>query len=139
MALSYFDDKEHQPTEDDLTSALGETKPLWDGIAAYCTEKFAPLTIDWKFFGAKWGWSCKLVQKKRVILYLTHADGFYYTGFVLGDKALNALRRSELPANVLDVINSAPKYGEGTGFRLEIRTKQDLEATEVLADAKMGS
>ncbi len=137
MALSYFDDKSRQPGDADLAEALGKTKKYWDEIIAHAAKEYEPLTEEWKYSGVKWGWSMRLIRKKRTILYLTPCKDYYFTGFVLGDRAVEAARQSDLPAPVMEVINSAPKYGEGTGFRLEIRTEEDLESSKILAGIKM--
>jgi hypothetical protein len=137
MALSALDDKSKIPDDEQLAEVLGESKRFWDEIADHLSEQYDPLTEEWKYSGQKWGWSLRLIHKKRTILYLTPGIGFYYTGFVLGGKAVEAAQQSGLPADVLDAINVAPKYAEGTGVRLEVRTVEDLEAVKKLAKIKM--
>jgi hypothetical protein len=61
----------------------------------------------------------------------------FLAGFVLGEKAMQAVRASDLPASILDAINAAPKYGEGRGVRLEVRTKADVVNMAILAAIKM--
>ena len=63
----------------------------------------------------------------------------FLTGFVLGEKAVKAAHESDLPTSVLALIEGAPKYAEGRGFRIEIRTKKDLEVTKKLAAMKMAN
>jgi hypothetical protein len=137
VALSALDDKSKLPDDGQLTEVLGETKKFWDEIIAHVSREFEPVTEEWKFSGAKWGWSLRLIRKKRTILYLTPCNGYYITGFVLGGKAVEAARASDLPKSVLEIINNAPKYAEGTALRLEIRSEEDLESIKKLAKIKM--
>jgi hypothetical protein len=45
----------------------------------------------------------------------------------------------ELPDSVLSIIDSARKYAEGRGVRLEVRSKRDLENIKELAAIKMAN
>jgi len=72
MALSIFDDKNKQPDDNDLAEALGETKQTWDAIKTHLDNDYGAVVEEWKFSGQRWGWSCRLILKKRRIVYLTH-------------------------------------------------------------------
>jgi hypothetical protein len=80
-----------------------------------------------------------LKQKKRTVLYMTPYRKHFLVGVVLGGKAIKAARASDLPAEVMKIIEEAKKYAEGTGVRLEIRNKKDLEAVKKLAAIKMAN
>ena len=93
----------------------------------------------WGFAGAAWGWSLRLKQKKRTILYMTPGRGFFFVGFALGERAVKAAHESALPETVLAVIDGAKKYAEGRAVRLEIKNKKDLEAAKKIAAIKMAN
>jgi hypothetical protein len=90
-------------------------------------------------YSERWGWSLQLKKKKRTILYMTPCKKHFLVGFVLGEKAVKAAHESELPEALLALIDSAPKYPEGRGVRIEVRTKKDLEAIKQLAAVKMAN
>jgi len=137
MALSAFDDKEKQPRPKDLDSMLGRTSVHWHTLVSHIEAEYAPLEETWMFSGAKWGWSLRLKQKKRAILYLTPCKGHFLAGFALGEKAVEAAHASRLPEAVIAAIDAAPRFAEGRGVRLEIRNKRDVESTKELAAIKM--
>ena len=137
MALSAFDDKAKKPKAADLEKMLGRSFALWSGLIDHAASKYAPLDEAWNFAGANWGWSLRLKQKKRTILYLTPSAGFFYVGFVLGEKAAQAALQAGLPEGVARAIEDAARYAEGRGVRLEVRTNADLQAMEKLAAIKM--
>lgn len=139
MALSALDDKSQIPTEGDLNAVLGPATKLWDEFRNALASGFPPLTESWGFSGKKWGWSLALTQKKRTIVYLTPSEAFFYAGFALGEKAVAVARQSGLPSSVLATIESAPKYAEGRGVRLEIHTPEDVTHALIVAAAKMGT
>ena len=137
MALSAFDDKAKPPRPADLAATMGRSSAHWTGLISHLAAEYAPLTEKWGFSGAQWGWSLRLIQKKRTILYLTPREKHFLVGFVLGERAVAAARQAGLPDAVEKAIETAPRYAEGRGVRLEVRTKKEVEAVKKLARIKM--
>ena len=139
MALSAFDDKSNEPLRGELTEVLGQAAQLWDQLISNLRSRFDPLAEEWAFSGKKWGWALRLKHKKRAVLYLTPSDGFFYAGFALGQKAVDAAHDSDLPPSVLDIIDNSQKFAEGRGVRLEVRSDVDVRSVTQLADIKMAN
>jgi len=139
MALSAFDDKSQEPGPEAVAAALGPAAEHWDKLISDLETRFDPLALTWMFSGKKWGWSLRLKQKKRAVVYLTPAEGFFLAGFALGQKAVDAAFESALPRTVLDTIESSPKYAEGRGVRLEVHTREDVDSIRLLAEIKMAN
>lgn len=137
MALSAFDDKEKEPDALELAAVLGNARDLWDDLIDYLSEQYPPLIEQWGFSGKKWGWSLRVKQTKRTILYMTPSEDFFFIGFALGEKAVQAALESDLPETVVNIIENAPKYAEGRGIRFDVRTSADLKAVQQLASFKM--
>lgn len=138
MALSVFDDAAKRPDGESLKSVLGQSAPLWDAILPFAASHWNPVKEEWAFSSKKAGWSVRLKRKDKIILYLIPQKDQFLVGFVLGDRAVEEARRAGLPAAVLDEINGAKRYAEGTGFRFAVKTPEDLRAVEELAKIKMG-
>ena len=139
MALSAFDDKSKEPLEGELTKVLGQATQLWEQLISSVRSRFDPLAEEWGFSGEKWGWALRLKHKKRAVLYLTPSDGFFYAGFALGQKAVDAAHDSDLPPSVLDIIDNSQKFAEGRGLRLEVRSDVDVRSATQLALIKMAN
>jgi hypothetical protein len=139
MALSAFDDKSKKPTASSLKRTLSRTSTHWDDLIAHIASEYPPLDETWSFSGANWGWSLRLKQKKRTVLYMTPCSGYFLVGFVLGEKAVKAAHGSRLPDSVLTIIDGAKKYAEGRAVRIEIRNKKDLENARKLSAIKMAN
>jgi hypothetical protein len=137
MAFSAFDDKDLQPRDSDLVEILGDSQELWDELKSRMTKQFQPLSVDWGFSGKKWGWSLRLKQKARTVLYMTPRRGHFVVGFALGQKAVDAAHESDLPQSVLDMIDDSQKYAEGRAVRFEVRTGDDLLSAARIATIKM--
>jgi hypothetical protein len=139
MATSAFDDKSSPPRDNQLATTLGRASSLWKALVATLASQYAPLSETWKFGGQQWGWTLQLKNRKRTVLYLTPCRGHFIAGFALGEKAVKALPRSDLPSSVLTAIDAAKKYAEGRAVRVEVRRKTDIAVVEKLAAAKMAN
>jgi hypothetical protein len=139
MALSAFDDKSRPPKEADLATTLGKTLAHWKQLRELIEARFAPLSQDWGFSSKSTGWGLRLKQEKRTVLYMTPREGHFLASFALGEKAVKAAHESALPASILEVIDSAPKYAEGRGVRLVVKSARDVRNVERLAVIKMAN
>lgn len=124
------------PGDSDLTSALGAARPLWDRLLAEAAGKLGASACEWKSYSPKHGWSLRVMRRKRTIVWLTPRDGSYGATFVLGEKAVAAARNGGLPAKLLKAIDEAPRYPEGRGVRLSVRSARDLPGVMKLAAIK---
>lgn len=136
MALSAFADKAHQPTEKDLLAVLGKSYPAWVRLIKLVSDRITPISQVWGVAGANYGWSLRLKRKDRVILYMTPRENYFLVSFALGEKAVAAARTRKLRAAVLRAIETAPKYAEGRGVRLEVRQAREVTALATLAEIK---
>jgi hypothetical protein len=136
VALSAFEDTSHPPGAGELKRMLGKSAPLWDQLIAETREAHAPITEDWNFAGAKYGWSLRLKQRDRVVLYMTPQAGQFLLGVALGGKAVAAADAS-VPASVRALIDDAPRYAEGRGIRFAVTKRADVAAAGHLAALKM--
>lgn len=136
MALSAFTDKTHQPTNKDLRTVLGKAYPAWVRLIELVSDRIDPISQVWGFTSASTGWGLRLKRNDRIILYMTPRDDHFLVSFALGEKAVAAARVSKLPRTVLKAIESAPKYAEGRGVRLEVRQAREVSAIATLAEIK---
>jgi Protein of unknown function (DUF3788) len=85
LAPNAFIGKTQPPTEQELATALEETKEVWDQIIAALDEKNSESTMRSEtHFRQRQGWSLKLKQGKRTILYLGPLNKSFRVAFVLG-------------------------------------------------------
>jgi Protein of unknown function (DUF3788) len=140
MAMSLFDDKSKQPTEQMLAKAIGKQYQLWTDIAEYVVEKYPKAIKEWKYIAMKnYGWSFRIKDKKRNIIYLGPRDGGIMAAFVFGDKGVDAVQDSSLPQSIKDELLNAKRYPEGRGIRLQVRNKTDVANIKTLVDIKLAN
>lgn len=137
MKENAFIGKLKEPTDKELAAELGPAKALWDQLAADLAEEHHVAEPEWNSYSKKAGWSLRLKHKKRVIVYLAPCHGCFRVAFVLGDKAVKATHEVKLPARVAKSIAEAPRYAEGTGVRLEVKSAADIAVVKKLAAVKL--
>ena len=133
MSPNAFIGRTKPPTDEELATALGAARALWDEILA----DLALPVQEWNSYSPKAGWSLKLKQGKRTIVYLAPCQGSFRVAFILGAKALDAVRQAKPSEALRKTLDEAPRYPEGTGVRLHIKTRRDLAAVRKLAEAKL--
>ena len=126
-----------QPSEAAVAAALGPAAPLWNELIAQVTADAGKVTREWKGICVnKYGWSFRLKQKGRNIIFMSPCRDCFRVAFVLSDKALLAAKQAHLPKPVLQALATAPKYPEGNGVRLTVNRAADLPAIRKLAQIK---
>ena len=139
MAFSVFEDKNIEPNERDLKKALGTSYMYWDEVVQYVDKSYGHSEAVWRFTGQRYGWNMRIVRKKRNIVYFTPKPGFFINGFVFGDRAVRAAEQRGLPSSIINIIHEAPKYAEGTGFRIEVHDQSTVLHIKKLIDIKIAN
>jgi hypothetical protein len=125
------------PTDTDLARALGTTKPLWDGLIADMAERHGVTGQEWRCYSPKTGWALRLKRARRTILWMAPCEQSFEVLFILGARAVRAVREGRPSARLLKLLDEAPKYPEGTGVRLQVKGPKDLAGIGKLAEAKL--
>jgi hypothetical protein len=131
-----FCGKTEQPTPDELAAALGKAQPVWDQLVSELEQELGANVREWKCYSPKAGWSLRMKRKARTIVWLGPREGAFIVAFILGDRALQAARATRLPQKFANAIETAPKYPEGTGVRILVKSPKDLPALMALAGIK---
>ena len=139
MSTNAFVGKKEEPLDADLTEALGPVKPAWDQFLADLAQEHGVNIHEWKCYSPKTGWALRVKRKARTIVWLSPSEGFFNVLFILGNKAMRAAQQVKFPQRVVKVMNDAPKYPEGTGVRLNVKSSKDLETLKKLAALKLAN
>lgn len=113
-----------------MLAELGAARRLWDKLLA---DLAGPdiTSQEWK------GAALRLKRKERTILYLIPKLGSIEIAFVLGDRAVEAARKEPLPERLLEALNEARRYVEGTGLRFDVKGPADLPGIRTLTRIKL--
>ena len=139
MPTNAFIGKPEKPGDSELSAVLGPSRALWDQLLDDLSSENLITGWDWHTYSVKAGWSLRLQRKQRNIVYLIPCEGLFLAAFVFGDKALAAIRAGKFPRPVIQLIDAAKKYGEGTGVRLEVKSPKHLVTVKKLAAIKVAN
>lgn len=120
MALSIFGDKSSPPTPETVMQVLAERFNDWQNIIDFVLKNHPKAEEVWNFAGKSFGWSLRIKDSKRVIVYLTPGNKLFLVSLVFGKKATEEAYESNLSPQVISIIENAKVYAEGRGFRIEI-------------------
>jgi len=136
---SVLDDKTKKPNEAALAEVLSKAKRYWDEILEYLDRQCSGLAQEWKFYGQKYGWQLKLADKKRALIYLIPHQGHFTAALALKDEAVQALKNSGLPPQLVHEIETAKVVPEGRPARIEVNGRPEAEIVKRLLDIKLKS
>jgi len=137
MEHSFFMDKSQIPTDLELREALGEKYELWMAIRDRVYEKYPEGSEEWNFPGKKYGWSYRIKDKKRAIVYLLPRDQAFLAAFVFGGRAFEAILKSEVSEQIISDLEVAKVYAEGRGVRIPVPDRTILKDIYSLIDIKL--
>ncbi len=137
--ISVFVDKTVKPTEKDLTEKLGAKHKLWRGIHDLVLSKYPEGFAEWNYPGKKYGWSYRIKDKRRAIIYFLPRDKYFKVAFVFGDKAMTKIMRSNVSERIKKELNEARKYVEGRGIRIEVKNESIIPDIEQLIEIKLSN
>ena len=127
MDISVFTDKSTEPTNAMLKNEIGdEMYVFWNEIESFTFQVYQKAEPEWKYTGKNFGWSRRIKDKKRVIVYLLPREKYFKTALVYGEKAYQEVMNSPVNDSIKHELTSAKAYADGRGIRIDIRTAEDL-------------
>ncbi len=128
-AVGAFTDPAKRPTDARLISTLGATHAGLEMLLSALRAANPAVIWEWRF-SAPAGWYRICLLKKRRLFYLLPQPGGFRLSLIVGDWALSDLAAGPHAAAVQRLLQTAPRYPEGTAF---IFPAADFDAPVVLA------
>ena len=139
MSKSIFLDKANTPDNKQLVSVIGETHKIWKKYRDFVFNKYPNATEEWNYPGKNYGWSYRIKDKKRAIIYLLPRDNYFKVAFVFGQKATNQIMESDISDKLKTELNNARVYAEGRGIRIEIKDNSKSDDIKRLIEIKIAN
>jgi hypothetical protein len=132
-----FPDKTRLPSDEEFARVLGRSAVHWRTFEREVSERHGPLTLEWKHYGARAGWTRKVLRGARNLCFVSARRGYFVVAFVMGDAAVAAAAQSALPREIVEALAGARRYAEGRGVRVEVRTRADVAHVTTLVALKI--
>ena len=139
MDKSIFSVKAEKPTLEGLKQGIGKTFAAWQALVDFVIEQYPAAQQEWHFAGEKYGWSFRVKDKKRVIVYLLPRDGYFKTAFVFGQKAYDTIMDSKIAEDIKEELRQAKPYAEGRGIRTDIKAGKLPADIKKLVEIKLAN
>ncbi|MDR1223396.1 MAG: DUF3788 domain-containing protein [Tannerella sp.] len=133
---SVFTDKESVPDDESLKVSLGTTYEFWQTFVDYVPSVYPKSVEEWSF-SKSGGWSFRIKDSRRAIIYLLPRDGFFKAAFVFGQKAADEVFKSEVAIAIKTELESAKAYAEGRGIRIEVKDGKIINDIKNLINIKL--
>jgi hypothetical protein len=137
METSVFMDLANTPVTSDLEIPLGKTFSVWMEIRDFVFEKYPKAIDEWHVSVKKFGWSFRIKDKKRAIIYLSPRPGFFWVTMVFGQKATENILGSDISQQVKDELMRSKVYMEGRVIRLEVYDNSNINDIKKLIEFKL--
>jgi hypothetical protein len=131
-----FTDKQLIPTDEALKAVLGASYTWWQELKNHVLSLYPEAVEEWSYTKSG-GWSFRMKDKKRAIIYLIPKDGYFNAALVFGRKATDEVMASPVAAEIKSELESAKVYAEGRGIRIEVKDEKMTEDIRKLIDIKM--
>lgn len=100
-------------------------------------EKYPKGLAEWNYPGKKYGWSYRIKDRKRAIIYFLPRQDFFKVAFVFGQRAYDAIMQSDIDPKIKTTLQQAVKFAEGRGIQLEVSSSTQFKDIEKLIDLKL--
>jgi hypothetical protein len=139
MDKSIFTEKAKVPTDDDLIERIGVNYHLWQLIKDYVHMRYPKAIDEWNFSGEKYGWSFRIKDKKRAILYFLPRANYFKVAFVFGQKATDMVMKSKISNAIKTELDAARVYAEGRGIRIDVNSLEITDDIKELINIKLAN
>ena len=139
MSAYAFIDKNNPPDDRSLSEKVGKAFSVLKEIRKFIRENYGAGSEEWKFYGHKYGWQLKTFLKKRNLFFIIPYQSFFNIVFIFGDRAVQAIRKSDVADCIKSEVVNAKKYAEGRGLSIEVTDDQYLADIKTLIDIKVNN
>lgn len=136
MATSIFDNKEIVPNEEDLKEVLKENINIWNQLIDYLEEEYGPLTSEWKFYSKNAGWTYRISNEKRNLIFLSPNDKYFIASINMSVNVSKILLDMDLPEEIKTIIKETKAYREGKSVLITIKNENDLENIKTMLNVR---
>lgn len=131
-------EEEIEPTDKVLENALGkELFTIYQEIIQIFTDEFS-LEPQWRFYNDGKAWLCKVVYKKKTILWLSLWENYIKTGFYFTDKTGMGVLELAIDHKIKEVFEVAKPIGKLIPLIIDINQQKQIKDLKELVRYKKG-
>ena len=129
-------EKEIEPTNEVLENALGEELfIIYQELIKIFTDEFN-LEPQWRFYKDGNAWLCKVVYRKKTILWLSVWENYIKTGFYFTEKTGIGVLELDIDNTIKEVFEVAKPIGKLIPLTIDINQKKQIKDLKELVEYK---
>ncbi len=137
MTESCFNDPKHQPTPDEIRTALGSCFLLWERLISFI-EKTYHVEGTWSTWGPKkTGWNLRYRCKGKALTAFHPQEERILVQVVLGKAQAECALTLDLEEKVSKMLREAPQLRDGRWLFIPVTDETDAEDVERFLLVKM--
>ncbi len=137
MARGCFTDRTHQPSPQEIRSALGPLHPLWERLTRFL-EANDQVKGEFSFWGpAKSGWNLRYRRKGKALVALYPQKGSIVCQLVLGKAQAERALGLNLGERIGTMLRETPQLRDGRWLWIQVLSEADAADVEKLLLVKM--
>lgn len=136
--IGKFTDKKNQPTQEQISAAIGSTRVLWEKLKRYVEENYR-VKSDFAFYGKNYGWALRFRKAGKALVSMYAGEGEFTAQVVIGKEQAKEAFGLELGSNTRRVLEEARDFQEGRWLFIKVKTNQDLGDIKRLLSLKSPS
>jgi hypothetical protein len=134
---SCFTDPKHQPTLEEIRSALGSRHYLWERLTKFIETTYG-VDGTWSTWGpAKTGWNLRYRRKGKSLAALHPQQKRILAQVVLGQVPAERALQLELGPRTARRLREAPQLRDGRWLFIPVTSESDVQDVEQLLLAKV--
>ncbi len=131
-------EKEIEPTDKVLENALGkELFIIYQELIKIFTNEFS-LEPQWQFYKDGKAWLCKVVYKKKTILWLSIWENYIKTGFYFTEKTGIGVLELDIDNKIKEVFKMAKPIGKLIPLIIDIDQQNQIKDLKEVVRYKKG-
>jgi len=128
METLLLKDPDVLPSEDVLKNALGsDIHKVFESFMNTITGADYGLTDEWKYYNDGKSWLCKIVHKKKTVLWLSVWEGYFKIGFYFTEKHLEGIAALDISENIKEDFCKMKPVGRLLPMIFNIHQKEQLD------------
>jgi len=131
MSASFFLNKDHKPSNVEISKLLGRSKDLWLDLKSFIVKSYK-VEGEYKYYGKNSGWVIRCKKSGRALLTFTPLKGSFEAMVVLGKAEVEKADKEKFGKNISSVYKNAKVYHDGKWLFIHVKTKKDISDIKTL-------
>jgi hypothetical protein len=122
-----FLDETKKPDEESIRAVLGNTYTYYDKVVGLASSYLQA----W-IFSKRSGWTLKISDRKKALLYLIPLDNSFKISLTIREKEREAFLHDDELRIIHEKISASKKYPEGYAMQFDIGSRSEFEPVDLL-------